>query len=984
MQTLAVVLLFENEKPLKYFSLPFALFAKLLLLLLVLPHTSVAYAASTGVFTVPLNRYFPQTWGTQDGLPHNTINALAQTQDGYLWAGTWEGLARYNGVEFDVFTRGEKTGLPDSGIRSLFYHSDSQELLVAGSRGGLSVFNQQQWNAQKTASSMINHGFKSSDNTVWLAIEDGGLEVRFPDGTDAQFLSNTSAYRVIEDRQKRIWIATNAGLYVYKNHDVELAAPNVSALSGPSFTFALNQDGDVLVGTEQGVWQHSAEGFSMLHPALARESISSILLDSQNSIWVGTINHGLYRLSGFGLEKLDANVGLPDNRIFSLLEDAEKSIWVGTNGGLFALRRAPFTTFTQSQGLSGDYIRTVMQHNETILVGSSNGLDVLKDGRFTSISSPLKRPTSVLSLAKYADNAVLVGTYTDGVMMFKDEKLTPFLNRAGGLPSNEVRAILHAKDDSVWFGTAHGLVRMLPDGSLEQFDESRGLPAHFTMGLAEDKLGRVWVATGVGVAYIENNQVYNIKFPESSDAQYAFSFLADNDGLWMATDRGVAFFDYASKSVTLAGRAQGLPVDKVFAIQFDKKARAWISSNQGVFLISRQNLQACMEDPSKQLQFEQFKEADGLQSMQMNGGSQPSLFISDEDSIWLATAKGLANIQPQSLERINGFNIPVNIEQVSLDGRVISLLQSKNPIEVSPNIDRITFEYAGLGFAMPSRIEYQTKLVGFNQNWLTRDQVRLAEYTNLAPGNYIFKVRARYPNGQWQESRMPISFVVQPKFTQTVVFKLGVFVIICLSILVLFRLRFHHLRKSEALLRERVLAQTESLEMQTRQFEYQATHDGLTGIANRRAFDARVVELFVQAKNKKQPLCLAIIDIDHFKQVNDQYSHLIGDNVIKEVAALIEKALPVDAVCARWGGEEFTVLMPNFDLATANKCIDTLRLSIKNHDFSWIADNLSVTVSAGVASIEFASDHDRLLNQADQALYQAKQQGRDRVIDYSF
>lgn len=202
MQTLAVVLLFENEKPLKYFSLPFALFAKLLLLLLVLPHTSVAYAASTGVFTVPLNRYFPQTWGTQDGLPHNTINALAQTQDGYLWAGTWEGLARYNGVEFDVFTRGEQTGLPDSGIRSLFYHSDSQELLVAGSRGGLSVFNQQQWNAQKTASSMINHGFKSSENTVWLAIEDGGLEVRFPDGTDAQFLSNTSAYRVIEDRQK--------------------------------------------------------------------------------------------------------------------------------------------------------------------------------------------------------------------------------------------------------------------------------------------------------------------------------------------------------------------------------------------------------------------------------------------------------------------------------------------------------------------------------------------------------------------------------------------------------------------------------------------------------------------------------------------------------------------------------------------------------------------------------------------------------------
>lgn len=941
-------------------------------------------AQQTSSDIVPLNRYFSQTWSTQKGLPHNSINALAQTADGYIWVATWEGVARYNGVEFKLFTRGEETGLPDSGIRSLSYHSTTNELLVAGSRGGISSISGSQWTSHPPTRSMVNHAYKSHDDTLWLALEDAGIQVRFSDGTEAQFLTHVSGYRVIEDKFGKLWFATSQGLFSIDRNDLTLVSPPKAALSGPIFSLALDHNGYVLAGTEHGVWQHSEQGFSSLHAGLANESVSSILLDSHNNIWFGTINHGLYRLSPLGLEKLDASAGLPNNRIFSLLEDTENSIWVGTTGGLFRLRRAPFTTFTQSQGLSGDYIRTVMQGTDgTIFIGGSSGLDVFDHARFSSIESPLARPISVLSLANFSNNSVLVGTYTDGVLQYKNGKLSPYLNRAQGLPSNEVRAILHAKDGSVWFATAHGLARRKTDGSLTLYDETNGLPAHFTMGLAEDVQGRIWVATGLGAAYVKNDIIHNISFPQSSDAEYAFSFYGTEEGMWMATDRGVAFFDNQTKTISFVGKAQGMPVDKVFAITFDGNGRAWMSSNQGVILSTLDSLRAAMADPTVTLNFEQFKEEDGLVSMQMNGGSQPSVFHSGNDDLWFASAKGLATIQPTNLAKISEFPIPVVIEQVKLDGQSQSSNRLVETMKIPSDIGRVTFTYAGLGFAMPTRIEYQTMLEGYDSHWTDRHQMRVTEYTNLMPGAYSFKVRARYPGGTWQEANNPLKIEVEPHFTQTLGFKILVLVLICLTIFIVFRLRFHHLKKSELTLKQRVQEQTESLERQTKLFEYQATHDGLTGIANRRAFDDELVKFCVHAKAQSQPLSLAIIDIDHFKQVNDQHSHLIGDKVIAEVAQQINVMLPKEAMCARWGGEEFTVLLPNLDIKQGRDQIDAIRQAIKQHDFSHIADKLCISVSAGVASLNAAGDYKSLLKHADHALYIAKQQGRDKVISYS-
>lgn len=961
----------KNLKSVSYFILV------LTVLCACVVNVGVAFAADV----VPLNRYFTQTWGTQDGLPHNSINALEQTPDGYIWAGTWEGVARYNGIEFEVYTRGERTGLPDSGIRSLYYHPGSDALIVGGGRGGISLVSGQHWQALPNTTSMVNYAFKSADNALWLALEDAGIQVRFADGSHAQYLAQGSAYQITEDHAGRIWFATNQGLFVYQNHQFSRAQPNLNALSEPTFALGLNANGQLLVGTEKGIWIQRGDSFSLLHEALEKVTITSILVDDQNSVWVGTINHGLYRYSTRGLEKLDATGGLPNNRIFSLLQDLEGNIWVGTNGGMFRLRRAPFTTFTATQGLSGNYIRTVMQQADGgLLVGSSSGLDLLEHDQFMAIPTDDGRTLSVLSLMQRSSGGVLVGTYTDGVWIYENGALRPWLDRYNGLPSNEVRATLEAHDGSLWIGTAQGLIRQLPNGHLESYDESNGLQAHFTMGLAEDNFGRVWIATGLGVAYYDKGVIHQITFPKQSDAQYAFSFYVDDNGTWMATDRGVAFYENKTSSVKLVGKAQGLPVDKIFSINFDAQGQVWITSNRGIIQTTSNALTASLADPTVQLTFEWFKEEDGLMSIQMNGGSQPSQFIDDKGDLWFASAKGLATTQPHNLAKISQFPIPVSIENVLLDGEIQSRSTANEDVVVSSAVDRLSFKYAGLGFAMPTRIEYQTSLEGFDKHWVNRGQLRVTEYTNLMPGQYRFRVRARYPDGEWHEQVNPISVVVKPHFSQTSWFKIVVFSAFCCLIYLVYKARFAHLKKSEAKLKARVKQQTQSLEQQSKLFEYQATHDLLTGIANRRAFDEQLVHCFEQAKLEQQPLCLALIDIDHFKQVNDQYSHLVGDKVIAEVACQMSQIAPQDAVCARWGGEEFALLFPNRDIAQARQCVGMVREVIKSHEFHDIAPQLSISVSAGIASIHTANDYDTLLKHADQALYRAKHQGRDRVV----
>ena len=933
-----------------------------------------------------LSDYFSETWNTRSGLPHNSINSITQTQDGYLWIATWEGLARFNGKEFELFTRAEINNLPDSGLRALTA-LDNGDLYIAGSRGGISLYHNRLWDTQFAAAGMVNHLYKSADNALWLALENDGVLYRANNSKkDIPIINNVSAYRIIEDANNVIWAATSKGLYKITDKHATLIAPEYGLPNSPVYNLLITRDEQLIVGSENGAYIFKDERFRPIDPQLSTESISSLLEDNHGDLWFGTINKGVFRLSPNGLEQLDSESGLPANRILSMFQDRENSIWVGTNAGLYRLREAPFSYWTQKRGLAGDYVRAVLSHSDgSLWIGSSNGLNRFYKNEITSFTGINKgSPYSVLSLLEGKNGEVLLGTYTSGVLKVKNGIITPYLNRDNGLGSNEVRSLLLDSSNRLWIGTAAGLTRVEKDGTLVQFTNKAGLPSDFIMALSEGSHGNIWIGTGIAVVVfdIATQALTTLNFPKSSTAEYAFGFYADKNYMWMATDRGLVRYEYATGSMAGLGREQGLPVDKIFQVVPNDKS-FWLPSNRGIIQIEKKQIQDILDTNTTEkvipLAYQLYDEGDGMLSAQANGGSTPSATVHSDGTLWFATAKGVSYIKPTRLKESTQVSLPTVIESFYVDGKATALPLDGESVFLPPGVSRLSFQYAGLSFIMPQRLNFQTRLHGFNDRWVNRRDSTIAEYTNLPAGKYTFMVRAGYPNAPWQQNHKVINFEIQAHLWQKMSFKLFVFLILTLIVYAIYKYRLYHYKQIEIKLTSRVESQTQDLQKQADAFAYQATHDQLTDMPNRRAFDSWLAKNFASFKTKDKPIAIAIMDIDNFKRINDGWSHIVGDQVICTIAQILKTNIKDDQKAARWGGEEFTLLFPGKTAREAHDICEQFRERICNNDFSTLAQKLNVTVSFGISDSCDIDDYDRLLSRADQALYKAKNSGRNRI-----
>lgn len=962
----------------------------------------VAFSASAG--QAKLSHYFQESWTTRDGLPHNTINSITQSNDGYLWLATWEGAVRFNGREFKVFGRGPVTGLPDSGIR--FLNTDNNgNVLLAGARGGVSKRTEAGWHSWPPYNVLLNAIVEDQHGTLWLASEGLGLFRQQADGSRQQYtqlqgLASDVVHSLLLDKQGRLWAGTGRGLIWLDTH---LAEPEIHAVTDlPAVpVFALRQYSDsLLIGTERGLFTLSQGATRLFSAALANMPVSALLVQNKH-IWIGTTDRGLLRFGEQGLETLSMAGGLPNNRILSLFLDREKSIWVGTNGGLFRLRDAAFVTYTAENGLAGDYVRAVLAHSDASLwIGTSQGLTVRDETGFTTLDlTGVSKGQSVLSLIEAADGAVWIGTYTDGVLRYQDGVVTDKYDRSSGLLANEVRAVLPEPDGGLWVGTGQGL-NFIGQGGIRSFSKKDGLPTPFVMALYKHIDGRLFIGTGGGVAIMQpSGSISALDFSSLDGAEYAFGFAPDpqSDILWMTTDRGLVAYHLNSGQLQIIGRGAGLPFDKVFQAVIDQDNNIWLSSNRGVIRLLRTQVDQLLSGERSSVDYELFGESDGMQSAQTNGGSMQAATLSADGSIVFATSKGVSIVQPDDLKRFAVNVPPVVVEGLKVDGSPVALQQE---IQLPAGTHRLELQFAGLGFIMPQRIQYSTKLNGFDETWVDRGSNNTAEYTNLPPGHYRFSVRAAYPQGSWSEHDARFSFVILPHFWQRADFwTVAILAVILLSGL-LVRWRLQALHRREQRLLWQVAEKTVELQQQTdhlravdkqrselmqqiqqqaQEFELQARLDALTGLANRRAFDEALTRECARARRTAQPLCLVLLDIDHFKQVNDTFSHSVGDEILKMVARVVCGLCRTNDTVARWGGEEFAILLPDTNIVAAAEICERIRLAVMQIDCSAFSADLRITASMGIASYAGEHHHDKLLSRSDAALYCAKQDGRNRI-----
>ncbi len=932
--------------------------------------------------TIALADFHQEVLTTRDGLPHNSINAIAQTPEGFLWFATWEGLVRFNGRRFRLFERGSETGLPDSGLRHLST-TDGGHLLVAGARGGVSLFDGHEWRAMPPAPAMITHALLSDDSRLWLATEGGGLIERRRVAIDQwQEITHLpgSSVNVVISHAERVWVGTSNGLKQLNPVDGALINQFNGLPSGPVFSLAIDSRDRLLVGTEQGLFVNTTVGFEPLNDGLAGVAISTVLVEPEGSIWLGTVNRGLFRWSDLGLEMLDTSAGLPNNRVLAIHRDSEDSLWIGTNGGLLRLREAPFVTATRSDGLAGDYVRSVLPTPQGLVVATSEGVSQQQDNRFIELTdrdSPLG--LSTLSLGYQNPGTLLLGTHTEGLLVWRDNQIIHRFDRDHGLPSNEVRAVA-VDDEIIWAGTAVGLARIQND-EIAVFGVADGLPGDYVIALQIDLDRRLWIGTGTGLALFDGEDFQIIPIRQHDQAQYAFGITPDPDlqFLWVSTDRGLIRVDIESLDTALIGRTAGLPIDKLFQVVADSADNLWLSSNRGVIRISREQAQAVASGQQQTLDLEIYGEGDGMLSAQANGGSNPAA-VWYGGRVWVATAKGLTSVDPNRLTRYAETPVPVVIESFQADRASFPLTQS--PI-VPAGTNRVVIQYAGLGYIMPQRIRYRTLLQPFDQQWIERDQQSIAEYTNLPPGKYQFQVEASYPQGDWIGESASLSFQIEPLFWQRRISWLMAAGLIAIAFGLSIRLRLRRLRIQAVNLRQQVEQKTDALKRQAEDFAHQARVDQLTGLANRRAFDEWLASEFRTTVERGQILSLAVMDIDHFKQVNDRWTHIAGDKVICKIADVLKQHTRSADQAARWGGEEFTLLFSGTAERDAAAICERIRQAIASLDLGEITNDRSITASFGVCDSSNVNNYEDLLRHADHALYLAKQNGRNRVVIYA-
>jgi ligand-binding sensor domain-containing protein/signal transduction histidine kinase len=725
---------------------------------------------------------------THQGLPANAITALAQTTDGAVWAQTEAGLARWDGVRFQ---KPEDANLP-AGEEVTSMAADGSGGLWVGTTQGLWVFREGVWHAGPSAEPGANPsvglvkalpgGDVLMASASGLSIFHAGKLARFantlPPG-DLSFLDRLS--------QGRVAIASKSALML-----VTSAAGTAGTASNPIVSrFAVGKE-------------------------LPGSRIESVYADREGDLWVGT-NRGLARIVPGGaaapatVERMPASDPLASNAVVSLLEDREGDLWAGTEAaGLHILRDARFLMLGTSDGLNSDAATAIVEDTHAGLpvfwIGTRdaglNRVVALPDGTRTVTALTTANgllSNVILSLASGPDGGLWVGT-PDGLNHIANGSVASYTS-ADGLPDDFIRSVLAAPDGSVWIGTRRGLTN-LEHGHFLNYTVRDGLGSDLVGALALSPEGSLWIATLGGLSRLREGKIENFTTADGLSSNVITALAAaPNGAMWMGTQGdglnlwdGKQFRAVNRRGLTGAG---ALPS----AIHAIAPATAglnqlWLATDAGLTRLDLAATEACATKRDCDLNLAHgvsFSTADGLRSRETSSNSHPTVSRAADGTLWFTTPRGVVVVDPLHFPPTPPAP-PVALERFAVDDRDLFQGPAGSALRIRAGALRFQFDYAGLSFAAPQKLRYQYMLEGFDHVWTDAGARRTAYYTNIPPGAYRFRVRAALGDAafasaadiaSYAPSEAALSFVLQPRYYQTVWFRaLAVLAVVALILLV--------------------------------------------------------------------------------------------------------------------------------------------------------------------------------------------------------
>jgi len=825
-------------------------------------------------------------------------------------------------------------------------------------------------------------------------------------------LSNNRVYYFAEDNKKRIWIAANDGINIYEFGKITKVLRKENGLPDNRIRAILKDSSEVMwVGTaKSGISKFDGEKF-INYEDKDEYSSYSLLEDSDKNIWIGTSGKGLKRFRNGAFESFSTANGLAVDAIGSLFEDAEKNLWVGTyGGGIYLFRNPKVTSYTKNEGLSSEMTLTIYEDvDNSLLIGTyGGGLVKYKDGVFSNYSTENGLTTNIVGVAKRDSSGRLwAGTYGSGINILKNGRF--FVPEFADIIAKEsLSAIFETSSGNMVLATFNNGVFVLKDDKLvARYTTANVLKNNSVRFVTEDSNKNLWIGTdGAGITIIKESKIEHITKENGLSNDLVFHIYIDSDKTaWIGTYGGGLNILKNNKIKSL-GRKEGLFDDVIYSIVEDDYGNLWMSSNRGIFKAEKKALLDYFDGKIKSVKTENFGAEDGMKDAECNGGFQYAGIKAKNGKIYFATVKGLIEVDPSKTPK-NIIIPPVYITKIQLGEKAVTSFKDK--ISLHPGTEKLDISYTSPSFIAPDKMRFKYMLEGFDKSWVDAETRKTAYYTNLLPGTYYFKVKAANSDGIWNEKGAVLEIVKQPFFYQTIWFYIVLALTLGLFTAILIRLRIRAVENKNKELAKLVAEKTtelrirsEELESANKELSEIALKDPLTGLRNRRflkeVIDEEAETLAAQRKRKADGKeCrssgddsvygIFMIDLDHFKKVNDNYGHDSGDMILKQLADIFRKVVRKDDIIARLGGEEFLIILRKTKVDYLSVFAEKLRSSVEEYSFEITSgEKIYKTCSIGFLQLPFYENNPSLisLEQAislsDHALYQAKNSGRNKAV----
>jgi signal transduction histidine kinase/ligand-binding sensor domain-containing protein/DNA-binding response OmpR family regulator len=762
-------------------------------------------------------QYVFDNWQIADGLPQSTVQALARTPDGYLWVGTQEGLARYDGARFAVFEPGNESAIPNKDITAL--HIDKTGKLWIGTRSGLAVFEHDRFRpgpqGGELARGFIRAIGESSNGHIWIGTETGVTEiagdtVRAFDASDGLIDGRVRALEPGADGA--LWVGTLSGLQRFDGRRFETIALRSTPGSEPVMSLLADPDGALWIGTGSGaLYRLRGRSLEMISAGgRLGSAIRAMIRDRDGNLWLAPRNGGLVRWRDGEFSRLATGMFAAAD-VRALLEDNEGSLWIGSAGlGLLRLHDGKFVTAGEPEGLSGNLAWTIVPRRAGgVWVGSDGGLSSYVEGKFNHIDGPRGRQNAwVRAVVEDRGGNLWVGAEGTGVYRREPSGATTIFDSSSGLSGDSVNALLEDRAGRIWVGTNEGLDMIEHDAVVSmqsKLDASTPSAVHL---IYEDRAGNLWVATEAeGLFVVGANTTRRLTVADGLPSDWVISIHEDERGVvWLGTTDGLAVWR-DNKLISLV--SFGGPMrETILQVLEDASHQIWFTTNKGLMSVPRADLDALAGGKDGRPDYRIYGVADGLRTLEFDGGNTSAGCVSPDGILWFPSVRGIVRVDPAHIPT-NRLPPPVHIERVAVDNATIAPTDN---IEIAPGAQQWEFDYTGLSLLVPQRSHFRYRLEGFDSDWVDAGNRRTAFYTRLAPGRYTFRVTASNNDGVWSEPAASLRFTLKPHLYQTAWFwALGALSIV-LAAAALYRLRVDRLRGLAGALGEQVALRTRDLE----------------------------------------------------------------------------------------------------------------------------------------------------------------------------